>query len=184
MNGDTAETKVDNEYVINSYQKENIDAVVAICAEKNINLILAIVPTVPTRQKTGFKNYVKSLGLRYIDFAEAVGADEYGIWHGSPTLRKWVSGDNAIYTQILSTSTTVLATNGNHVFDVNGNVVSGTVSNYNQTLQTIEVNGTTYTYDSDMVGLLSKDGVHPDIKGGKVLASQVLVDCPELTLKD
>lgn len=52
-----------------------------LCSENNIQLILATIPTVPNRQKTGFNKYIKSLGLRYIDFAAAVGATMEGVWN-------------------------------------------------------------------------------------------------------
>jgi hypothetical protein len=113
MNGSTTETQVDGQYVINPSQKTVIDNVVALCNNNNINLVLGIVPTVPDRQKTGFGNYVKSLGVRYIDFAKAVGTDSSGQW---------------------------------------------------------------------TTGLLSSDNVHPTVAGAKVLASQVYIDCPELTI--
>ena len=81
MNGSTSESQVDGQYVINSSQKQYIDAVVRICNEYDIPLVLGVIPTVPTRQKTGFGIYVKSLGVRYIDFAAAVGTDSSGNWN-------------------------------------------------------------------------------------------------------
>lgn len=81
MNGTTTESQVDGQYVINSSQKQYIDAVVSICNEYDIPLVLGVIPTVPTRQKTGFGIYVKSLGVRYIDFAAAVGTDSSGNWN-------------------------------------------------------------------------------------------------------
>lgn len=115
MNGDTVESQSGGTYVINSYQKTNIDTVVNICQANGIELVLTTIPTVPDRQKTGFNNYVKSLGVRYIDWAKAVGTNSSGQWNA---------------------------------------------------------------------GLLSSDNVHPTALGAKVLASQVLADCPELTLVD
>lgn len=115
MNGSTSESIVDEQYVINSYQKLYIDAVISICNTNNITPILTVIPTVPERQKTGFGIYIKSLGVRYIDFAKAVGTNSNGEWN---------------------------------------------------------------------LGLLSSDEVHPTALGAKVLASQVLIDCPELTIID
>lgn len=116
MNGATGESKDDNsEYVINSYQKEYIDKVVSLCSQYGIEPVLATIPTVPERSKTGLSNYIRNLGYRYIDFAKAVGATEEGVWNE---------------------------------------------------------------------GLLSSDNVHPTALGAKVLASQVLVDFPEMTLMD
>lgn len=96
MNGDTQESKVNDEYVINTYQKNQIDRFIATCVQYGIEPILATIPTTPAtdgtsddsrlsnaagRQKTGYCKYIKSLGYRYIDFAEAVGADEFGNWN-------------------------------------------------------------------------------------------------------
>ena len=82
MNGDTSESTDSNgNYVINSYQKTYLDKVVSICNENGITLVLATIPTVPARQKTGYNNYVKNLGVRYVDFADAVGATSSGVWN-------------------------------------------------------------------------------------------------------
>lgn len=115
MNGDTTETQVDGQYVINDYQKSVIDSVKTLCEQQGITLVLSTVPTVPTRQKTGFCNYVRNLGVRYVDVAAAVGTNEQGVWN---------------------------------------------------------------------TGLLSSDGVHPTNAGGKVIASQVMVDFPEITINE
>jgi len=80
MNGGN-DTSSGGEYIINSAQKTVIDNVVSLCQQKEITLILATIPTVPARQRTGFCNYVKSLGVRYIDFADAVGATPSGEWN-------------------------------------------------------------------------------------------------------
>ena len=116
MNGTTSESKDDNdEYVINSYQKEYLDKVVSLCSQYGMEPVLATIPTVPERSKIGLSKYVRNLGCRYIDFAKAVGATEDGMWNE---------------------------------------------------------------------GLLSSDNVHPTELGAKVLASQVLIDFPEMTLMD
>ena len=82
MNGATTET-TDSEgnYIINSAQKSVIDSVVNLCRGNNIELVLTTIPTVPTRQKTGFNNYVRSLGVKYIDFEKAVGTNSSGEWN-------------------------------------------------------------------------------------------------------
>lgn len=82
MNGPTSEnTDSDGNYIINSTQKAVIDSVVDLCKTNNITLVLATIPTVPTRQKTGFNNYVRSIGVKYIDFEKAVGTDSSGEWN-------------------------------------------------------------------------------------------------------
>lgn len=115
MNGDTTETQVDGQYVINDSQKAVVDSVKTLCEQNGITLVLSTVPTVPTRQKTGFCNYVRNLGVRYVDVAAAVGTNEQGVWN---------------------------------------------------------------------TGLLSSDGVHPTSAGAKVIASQVMVDFPEITINE
>lgn len=82
MNGPTNETiDSDGNYVINQAQKLVIDSVVNLCRSNNIELVLTTIPTVPTIQKTGFNNYVRSLGLKYIDFEKAVGTNSSGEWN-------------------------------------------------------------------------------------------------------
>lgn len=89
----------------------NFNEIKAICQRKGITLILATVPTVPTRSKEYISSLVRSSGYRYIDCYKAVGADSSGNWYP---------------------------------------------------------------------GFLDVDGVHPDIKGAQAIATQVLVDFPEL----
>ncbi len=79
MNGG-ADTQSGNDYVVNASQKSYIDMVKELCEKLNITPIFATIPTVPTIQHTGLCNYIRSLGCRYIDFAEAVGADAAGNW--------------------------------------------------------------------------------------------------------
>ncbi len=68
-NGDTSTA-------INSTWKKYTELVIDKCQEKGINLILSTTPNTPTVNNV-FKNaYVKASGFRYIDFAEAVGAEE------------------------------------------------------------------------------------------------------------
>lgn len=114
MNGATTETQVDGEYVINSAQKTVIDNVLSLCQTNGIIPIFCCIPTVPERQKTGFCKYVRSLGTRYVDFAESVGTNEQGQWN---------------------------------------------------------------------TGLLSSDDVHPTALGAKVLYSRLILDFPEIAIK-
>lgn len=79
MNGN-ADTYVDGQYVIDPTKKEIIDWLISYCNEQRIQLILATIPTVPTLQHEGLNNYIRSLGVRYIDFAQAVGAQADGTW--------------------------------------------------------------------------------------------------------
>ena len=87
-------------------KKNNIDAVIGLCESHAIIPIFTCIPTVPSYQKTGLCNYVRSLGYRYIDVANAVGTNENGEWtegllsndnvHPSP------AGARVIYGQILT----------------------------------------------------------------------------------
>lgn len=105
MNGATTETQVDGQYVINSAQKAVIDDVVTLCANYNITPVFGTVPTVPERQKTGFSNYIRTLGKRYIDFAEAVGANSSGIWNtgllSSDNVHPTAAGAKVLFSQVL-----------------------------------------------------------------------------------
>lgn len=70
-----------NTTTINASQKTVIDNVVELCEQHSITLVLATIPTVPTQLKVALSNYVRSLGVRYVDFAKAVGAQADGTWN-------------------------------------------------------------------------------------------------------
>ena len=183
MNGNTSESKVDGKYVINDYQKTNIDAVKALCEKHGIELVLMAVPTVPSRQKTGFREYVQSLGVRYIDTYKAVGADEYGVWHGKPTLRAWKNGDTFVYTQIIGDGHGFVSVN-DKTFTSDGNYTGNDISEVGDSNSYIVVNGVTYSRaeNEDILGLLSNDGVHPTSIGAKVIAYSVISEFAEIGL--
>lgn len=61
----------------NSYNKLLID----VCEQNAIELVLAKIPTVPTRDKTSINETVVNSGLRYVDFYKAVGANDAGDWY-------------------------------------------------------------------------------------------------------
>jgi len=63
-----------------SYQN-TLDLLIEKCNILGINLILATIPTVPTRDKETIKTIVESSGYRYIDFYKAVGTDSDGVWY-------------------------------------------------------------------------------------------------------
>lgn len=90
----------------------NIEKVINLT--KDIELILATIPSVPTINHEAKNAWVRNSGYRYIDFASAVGADANGTWKD---------------------------------------------------------------------GMLSGDGVHPTTLGARALASQVLIDFPEIMVK-
>ena len=53
----------------------------SICKSSGIELIAATIPSVPTRDKSAINEIVVNSGLRYIDFAKAVGADVESNWY-------------------------------------------------------------------------------------------------------
>lgn len=71
----------DTSSAINASYKSCLDDVMASCKEKNITLILSTIPNVPGRNHTFKNQYVKSLGIDFIDFEAAVGASSNGIWY-------------------------------------------------------------------------------------------------------
>ena len=52
-----------------------------ICKDKDICLVLATVPSVPSRSKELINKTVRESGLRYVDFSKAVGATPDGTWY-------------------------------------------------------------------------------------------------------
>ena len=60
---------------INANWKSYVDEVIDFCENHNIELILATIPNTPIMDNTYKNAYVKSSGLRYVDFARAVGAE-------------------------------------------------------------------------------------------------------------
>ena len=79
MNG-ANDTGTSGNYTIADAQATTINSFLDICSANGITPILAAVPTVPSRQRTGYDNFVKSKGVRIIDFATAVGTNENGQW--------------------------------------------------------------------------------------------------------
>ena len=67
----------------------------ALCEERNITLVLAVIPTVPERDKEELASYIKSTGLRYIDWYKAVGANSSGVWYEG-----YLSSDNIHPTEL------------------------------------------------------------------------------------
>ena len=63
------------------YQKLWLMRFLRICKQKSITPILCTIPSVPAILHDGLNAYIKTLGYRYIDFAEAVGATSAGVWY-------------------------------------------------------------------------------------------------------
>ena len=67
----------------------------SLCEERNITLVLTLIPTVPERDKDELASYIKSTGLRYIDWYKAVGANSSGVWYEG-----YLSSDNVHPTEL------------------------------------------------------------------------------------
>lgn len=102
----------DTENAINDSYKTVLDNVLALCEEKGIIPVLCTIPNTPTRRHTYKNSYVKSLGVRYIDFAKAVGAENYpSTWYtgmleenSDPTKRVHPTalGAKSLYSQFIT----------------------------------------------------------------------------------
>ena len=79
--------------------------VMRMCDDLGIELILATVPTVPERYHEEKNRFVRSCGRRYIDLAEALGADGTGAWAegmlSADSVHPDPKGAEAIYARIL-----------------------------------------------------------------------------------
>ena len=77
----------------------------SLCRAKGIELIMATIPTTPTRTKEVVSNYVRNSGHRYIDFYNAVGANASGEWYqgylGEDDVHPTELGAKALAVQIL-----------------------------------------------------------------------------------
>lgn len=64
----------------NSTWLDIISRLIEICSYKGIELILATIPSVPTKSHEAKNKWIRESGYRYIDFAKAVGATADGVW--------------------------------------------------------------------------------------------------------
>lgn len=71
----------DSKDSINPDYKACLDEVTAICEEKDIELILATIPTCPYWFNDHKNKYIKSNNYTYIDFADAVGSYDSITWN-------------------------------------------------------------------------------------------------------
>ena len=70
----------DSDGNVNSSYVAATEAVMEICRERGIELVLATIPTVPARPHTALNAWVRASGYRYVDFAEAVEAPGTTYW--------------------------------------------------------------------------------------------------------
>ena len=91
---------------INPNWKTIVDSLIDLCDKKQIELILATIPNVPTVDNTYKNNYVVASGLRYIDFATAVGAFNDATWYpgmlSGDNVHPSVQGAIALYNQAIA----------------------------------------------------------------------------------
>lgn len=85
MNG----TADGNATTVSDYQKLWLMRFLRRCTQNGITPILCTIPTVPSLQHNAYDAYIKTLGYRIVDLADAVGAQEDGTWY--PGL---ISSDN------------------------------------------------------------------------------------------
>lgn len=95
----------DTEDGINASWLNCVKLFIADCEENNITPILATIPNTPTNNNTFKNEYVRNSGLKYIDFATAVGANEpNSSWHdgmlSSDNIHPAKSGAQALAKQI------------------------------------------------------------------------------------
>lgn len=97
----------DTTTAINASFKDCVDKIISLCDENGIIPIFCTIPNVPSRIHT-FKNaYIKSLGVRYVDFAKAVNAESAGAtWYdgmlSSDNVHPTELGANALYSRVLA----------------------------------------------------------------------------------
>ena len=81
-----------NDDILEDY-KSAISELKELCEQNDITLMLQTIPSVPVRNKVAMNQYIKSLGLRYIDVNAAVGAGDTGNWWGTGTEYDYLSSD-------------------------------------------------------------------------------------------
>ncbi len=98
----------DNGTINESYYSV-LQEVMGICKQKDIELILATIPTCPYWNNDYKNDFVKNSGYRYIDFAKAVGAYESITWYDGmleetePRIHPTESGAIALYNEAIAT---------------------------------------------------------------------------------
>lgn len=80
--------------VPNATWKADTDEVLRICRLKNITPVFATIPSVPTLDHSKKNAYLKSLGVRIIDIADAVEEEGETTWKWYGTATAFLSNDN------------------------------------------------------------------------------------------
>ena len=96
----------DSDTDINTDWKTCVEELIEICKKKNIELILATIPNVPTINNSFKNEYVRNSGYRYIDFATSVGASNDTTWYddmlSSDGVHPSIQGAIALYGQAVA----------------------------------------------------------------------------------
>lgn len=91
---------------INAAWQTATEELMALCNERGIDLILATIPNVATVNNAQKNTFVEASGLRYVDFAEAVGAKNDTAWYdgmlSTDGVHPAAPGALALYRQALS----------------------------------------------------------------------------------
>ncbi len=100
MNDEDSDTEISESYLCAT--KDFLD----ICQRNGITPILSTIPCVPERNHAYKNNWVKSLGVRYVDFAKGVGGEETGSsWYDGmlypDNVHPDALGAKALYTQFI-----------------------------------------------------------------------------------
>ena len=86
--------------------KNTFDEVKYLCEIYNVVLVGATIPTVPSISHEQKNAYIKSLGIPYIDFAAAVGAQANGTWYSgmlsSDNVHPTANGARALYFEAIT----------------------------------------------------------------------------------
>ena len=96
----------DTNSTLNAAWKSATEELMTVCDERGIDLILATIPNVATVNNAQKNAYVEASGLRYADFAEAVGAKNDTTWYdgmlSTDGVHPATPGALALYRQALS----------------------------------------------------------------------------------
>lgn len=84
----------------------NRDKLIALSQEYGFEIVFATIPTVPNIYHEGKNNWIRNSGYRYIDIAEALGADGTGAWTegylSTDNVHPTAAGSQAIYNAVIT----------------------------------------------------------------------------------
>ena len=84
----------------------NRDKLIALSQEYDFEIVFATIPTVPNINHEAKNNWIRNSGYRYIDIAEALGADGTGAWTdgylSTDNVHPTAAGSQAIYNAVIT----------------------------------------------------------------------------------